>query len=631
MPMSVSSNDPTLSTQPPRDALTEKLDILASSPALSGLTRQQWARLMNRFEPCRFQKGEIIQEAGEPCEGFYRFDSCSTFLHFDPPIHPEACPSECGEEALAGFARNLFTVVATDDTRGWTLRRDETQLLTKDQPQVKERALTILSNRLHATLEPSNRTPEKPESEKNPLSRFQSIGWITAIAAPWLLYFGLASKGIDTSIAVFTAIMLEVIILWFFTLVDQFIPPFIGIAASIFTGLASPEVALSGFASSSFLELLCVLVISSILLSSGLSFRLLLKLLQIFPKKLGWQLQMPMLLGLLISPVVPSNNSRMALLLPIMEEIASLARLHRYPIAATSVLTSCFSASVIFSNLLPTSKSTTIALFPLLPTETHALFNGLFWLQASVLVTFGMWFAHALFTKLCYRPENSDPVGRELIAEGLTVLGPITFEEWTAGMSIVLLILGTVTYEYHHIPVSSLSGLTLFALLSLGIISKSGFRKSIDWPLVFFLMGSQCLIRIAETIGADRAILESLQPITLWIEGSPWRFITAIIAVLIPIRFMLPGPPSALLVTTLFNPIAIDNHISPWISLFVCGFLSDIWFMPYQSGTWSQTQSSALSKVLIPTRFNFYNLGMNVSRVALAFLSVPYWKWLKIL
>lgn len=629
--MTRSSNDPALASQIASDTLKAKLDLLASSQAFSGLPRQQWARIMNRFEACTFRKGEIIQEAGEPCEGFYRFDPSSSSLHFDPPIHPDARPSECGEESLAGFARNLFTVIATDDTRGWMLRQDETQLLGKEHPHVKDRALNILSNRLHATLEPYNRSNERPENRKDRLSRFQWIGWLTAILAPWLLYFGLSLKGIDTSIAVFTAIMLEVVILWFFALVDQFIPPFIGISATIFTGLASPEVALSGFASSSFLELLCVLVIGSVLLSSGLSFRMLLKFLQVFPKKIGWQLQMPMLLGLLISPVIPSNNSRMALLLPIMEEIASLARLHRYPIAATSVLTSCFSASVIFSNLLPTSKSTTIALFPLLPTETHAVFNGLFWLQASVLVTFGMWFAHALFTKLCYRPETSNPVGRELIAEGLTVLGPITFEEWAAGMSIVLLILGTVTYEYHHIPVSSLSGLTLFALLSLGIISKTGFRKSIDWPLIFFLMGSQCLIRIAEDIGVDRAILASLQPITLWIEGSPWRFITAIIAVLLPIRFMLPGPPSALLVTTLFNPIAIENHISPWVSLFVCGFLSDIWFMPYQSGTWSQTQSSSLSKVLISNRFNFYNLGMNLSRVVLAFLSIPYWQWLGIL
>jgi Na+/H+ antiporter NhaD/arsenite permease-like protein len=225
----------------------------------------------------------------------------------------------------------------------------------------------------------------------------------------------------------------------------------------------------------------------------------------------------------------------------------------------------------------------------------------------------------------------TQPVRRDLIHEGLTVLGPMTFEEWVAGLSVLALIIGTMTYEYHHIPMSSISGLILFSLLSLGMISKSGFRKDIDWSLIFFLMGSQCLIRIAQTLGVDQFILDSLQGITHWIQESPWRLVSAIIAVIMPIRFMLPGPPTALLVTTLFNPIAIENHINPWISLFVCGFLSDIWFMPYQSGSWSQTQSFSISKIMIVSRFNLYNQAMNLGRVGLVYLSIPYWQWLGIL
>jgi Na+/H+ antiporter NhaD/arsenite permease-like protein len=280
--------------------------------------------------------------------------------------------------------------------------------------------------------------------------------------------------------------------------------------------------------------------------------------------------------------------------------------------------------------MLPTSKATTIALVSLLPKEIRAEFNGLFWFEASIIVTLGTWACHLLLTRLIYRTTESKPVNSELINEGLVVLGPMSFEEWAAGLSVLFLILGTMTYEYHHIPMSSISGLTLFSLLSLGIISKSGFRKDIDWSLIFFLMGSQCLIRIAESLGVDQFILNSLYGITHWIQGSPWRFVTAIIAVILPIRFMLPGPPTALLVTTLFNPIAIENHINPWISLFVCGFLSDIWFMPYQSGSWSQTQSSSLSKVMIGSSFNLYNQAMNLWRLALVYLSVPYWQWLGI-
>lgn len=613
------------------NALEQKVNLIRSSRALSSLPRQEWARLINQFEACIFHEGELIHQSGEACQGFYQFEPGSPRLRFDPPGCSFEGDHECGEESLAGFDSNLFTVVASGTTRGWRLDPSSARSVGKSFPKVKEKAMTTLANRFRETIEPIERNTDETKPKEDNLSWFQTTGWLTALLAPWLLYFGLITMGVDSSIAVFLSIMLDVVILWFFSLVDQFIPPLIGIAAAIFTGLVSADTALSGFASSSFLELLCVLVVSSVLMSSGLSFRLLLGFLRIFPKRFEWQIQIPMMLGLIVSPVIPSNNSRMALLLPIMQEISSLARLHTKPIAATSILTCCYSASVIFSSMLPTSKATTIALAPLLPKQIHDQFNGLFWLEASLIVTLGMWICHLLLTNFLYPAENSKPVPSKLIGEGLDVLGPMSFEEWAAAISIAVLIIGTMTYEYHHIPMSSISGLILFSLLSLGMISKSGFRKDIDWSLVFFLMGSQCLIRIAESLGVDQSILNSLYGITHWIEGSPWRLVTAIIAVILPIRFMLPGPPTALLVTTLFNPIAIENHINPWISLFVCGFLSDIWFMPYQSGSWSQTRAYSLAKIMIASRFNYYNQGMNVWRIALVYLSVPYWNWLGIL
>lgn len=607
----------------------QKITLIENAHALSGLQRQEWARIINQFEYCSFKEGDVIQLSGEPCKGFYQFDPGSPSLRFDPPVQSNSPLHECGEESIAGFESNLFTVIATAPLQGWKLDLTSARLIGRDSPKLKNQALMILLGRFRETFG-SQAEPVKLAKKSDDVSSFEFMGWITAIFGPGILYFGLNTNGMDSSIAVFLAIMLEVVILWFFSLVDQFIPPLIGIAAAIFTGLVSAETALSGFASASFLDLLCVLVVSSVLMSSGLSFRLLLALLRLFPKRFEWQLQIPMMLGFIISPVIPSNNSRMALLLPVMQEISTLARLVKIPIAATSILSCCYSASVIFSSMLPTSKATNIALAPLLSKDVHSEFNALFWCEASIVVTFGMVFCHLLLTKLLYRSQDVEPVRPQFINEGLSVLGPMSFEECAAGVSILFLIIGSMTYEYHHVPTSSISGLTLFSLLSLGIISKSEFRKDIDWSLIFFLMGSQCLIRIGESLGVDQQILHTLSGITYWIEESPWRFITAIIAVILPIRFMLPGPPTALLVTTLFNPIAIENHINPWISLLVCGFLSDIWFMPYQSGSWSQTKASSLSKVMISSRFNLYNQGMNFGRIVLVYLSVPYWQWLGI-
>jgi len=607
-----------------------KASVFSSSFALKGLSRYQLARLQAQLEPCSYHEGDLIQQAGEPTQAFYYFKSDSPGLKFDPPGNPDTTYHECGEECLAGFKRSLFTVIATGETHGWRVTAQIAREISKEVPEIKTQTMNILADRLHNVMEVRD-TSLKPSSARKQLSWFHVFGWWVAILVPCFLGLWLHWSGSGTTTATFMAIMLVVVILWLFSLVELFLPPIIGIAAAIFTGLVPAETALSGFSSSSFLELLCVLVVSSVLMTSGLSFRLLLAFIKVLPKRLNWQLQIPLILGFFVSPVIPSNNSRMALLIPIMQEIGGLTRLVKNPIAATSILTCGYSASVIFSNMLPSSKATNIALVGLLPRGVQAEFNGLFWFESALIVTIGMLVAHLFLTHFFFRTEESNAVSADVVQEGLTILGPLSFEEYVAGFSILALVVGMITYPYHHVSMSSISGLILFSLLSLGLMTKSGFKKDIDWALIFFLIGSQCMIKIAENLGVDAYILDSLSGISGWIEGNPWRLVTAIIAVILPIRFMLPGPPSALLVTTIFNPIALDNHLSPWVSLFVCGFLSDIWFLPYQSGSWSQTQSTYLFKVMVTSKFNAYNMAMNVIRIGCAYLCIPYWQWLAVL
>ncbi|MEY2700290.1 MAG: hypothetical protein RIQ52_1045 [Pseudomonadota bacterium] len=604
---------------------------MASSVLLSPLTRHQWARLAGHFEACSYRKGDVIQQAGDRVHAFHQFSHDAPALQFDPSTGHHESGHACGEECLAGLSHYIFTVVASGDMQGWKLSAATAKNIGKENSQIQSAAMVNLANRFREMPEPETQQKAAPQKRETQLPMFKSLGWLIAIFAPPILYVWLQFMGLTPSMAIFMAIMFEVILLWFFSLVDQFIPPIIGIAAAIFTGLVPAETALAGFASSSFVDLLCVLVISSVVMSSGLSFRLLLTFMARCPQKLSWQLQIPLFLGFTISPIIPSNNSRMALLIPVMNEIASLMRLTRFPLAATSMLAGGYSASVIFSNMLPSSKATNIALAGVLPPQIHAEFSGFFWFQSAAIVTMGMVLIHLLLTLWLFRTEDAAPVQRQMIHEGQRILGQLSFEESIAAIAIFILIIGTMTYEYHHIPTSSISGLLLFSLLSLGLISKTGFRKDIDWPLIFFLIGGQCLIRIAENLGINELILVSMSGVSGWIQGDPWRFVTAVTVVIIPMRFLLPGPPSALLATTIFNPVAIDNHINPWVSLFVCGFLSDIWFMSYQSGTWTQTQSMPVAGLLDISKFNRYNLYMNIGRLFLVYLCIPYWQWLLIL
>jgi hypothetical protein len=54
-------------------------------------------------------------------------------------------------------------------------------------------------------------------------------------------------------------------------------------------------------------------------------------------------------------------------------------------------------------------------------------------------------------------------------------------------------------------------------------------------------------------------------------------------------------------------------------------------FFPYQSSVYLQAVSQGLGDTFDERRFMAYNSRMNVARVVVAFLSIPWWQWLGLL
>jgi len=85
------------------------------------------------------------------------------------------------------------------------------------------------------------------------------------------LGFGLA--GYATAIALFAAILTITVVLWSFSLLDEFVPPLIAVLISLFIGLAPASEALGSFASPTFFTLLGVFALAAGMKLSGLAER----------------------------------------------------------------------------------------------------------------------------------------------------------------------------------------------------------------------------------------------------------------------------------------------------------------------------------------------------------------------
>lgn len=155
------------------------------------------------------------------------------------------------------------------------------------------------------------------------------LGTLLLVVLPPLVGVGFALAGYAAAIALFAAILTITVVLWAFSLLDEFVPPLIAVLISLFIGLAPASEALGSFASPTLFTLLGVFALAAAINFSGLGERFGLLLLLRLPNRPFLQQLGFVGTGLVLSPFVSSSNSRTALMLPLFESTARLLQLPR--------------------------------------------------------------------------------------------------------------------------------------------------------------------------------------------------------------------------------------------------------------------------------------------------------------
>ena len=236
------------------------------------------------------------------------------------------------------------------------------------------------------------------------------LGWLLVLVLPPVLYLLALSSKFSVEASLFTAILGATILMWMFALVDEFVPVLFAVVTTLFIGLAPSSVALGGFASSKLLLLLGVFALSAVMTMSALSQRVMLLALLRLPDGPFWQRFCMLAGGYLLSPVMPSANARVALLLPVFKDMAGGLRLPSRGAAITGLAAATFAGGVLFSPMMATSKSANIAAIGFLPQQMQAEFSGLFWLWAAAAAALTVTVLHFLLVARLFPGKGQPPM-----------------------------------------------------------------------------------------------------------------------------------------------------------------------------------------------------------------------------
>jgi divalent anion:Na+ symporter, DASS family len=603
---------------------------LTADELLGRGNHQSLARLLSHATMQQYPAGALIYCADDPADTFYLLIEGAVTLVSPQGRSSALIAGRFGEEAASDAHYYLTDAVAVTDTTVVCIARCAMRVLAEANPFLKTDLLLSLASHLAGEKLTRQAAPALPE--QTGYRRHAAPGWLLVIALPLLLLEFGAALGIERSGVMFLAIFAATVAMWVFNLVDDYIPALFALLATLLTGLVPAPVILSGFASDGFLMALSTLALGTVVVTSGLGYRIMLILLQRLPNNQFWHNVGLFTTGLVLTPIIPTANGRIALLAPFYADMIENLRLTRLGHAATRLSLTCFSGGSLFSAIFITSKSVNFAVFALLSTQAQNHFQWMTWLFAACVTGCALLAVHALAAAVGCRNSEQPQLPKDRIAQQRALLGEMKSREWAAVIGIGFMLVGVVTSSLHKVQPPWLGFTMLFGLLLCGTLSRKELKEQVDWTFLLYLSGITGIVAAFTHLGLDRDLAARLPDLGGSMRDHFGLFVLALFALVNVIRLAAPTNATTVILATILMPLAKASGINEWLVGFIILVFSEAWFFPYQCSYYLQLQqANRIAPMYDEPLFLRLNAMMNLGRLLAVYASFPYWKMLGIL
>lgn len=599
-------------------------DIIAQS------NYQSLARLLPLVEKKYFSAGEVIYEAGANADIFYILLEGAVNLVSPQgravPLHTE----RFGEESASDSKQYMFGAIATEDVTVLAIPRFGMRRLIAANPHLKTAFLLSLTGSLAG--EKLASIPLVTEPKIKTISVSGIWGWVLTILFPIAVlvlgeHFDLARSSV-----IFGAIFSATVVMWVFSLVDDYIPALFALLATLLTGLVPAPVILSGFASDGFLMALSTLALGTVVVTSGLSYRFMLMLLYRLPNTQFWHNVGLFLTGFILTPIIPTANGRITLVSPFFADMVDSLRLTWRGLAATRLAVTCFGGVSLFSAIFITSKSVNFAVFGLLSPQGQDHFQWVTWFLTAIVTGAVLLAFSAVVAMVLFRNNELPQLPKKRVAEQLKLLGKMSNREWAAILGVGFMMLGIITSSIHKVSPPWLGFSMLFGLLLCGVLNKKELKEKVDWTFLLYLSGITGIVAVFSYLGLDKELGEAMPVVGAYMRTDFNTFVLLIFILINIVRLAVPINATIVILATIFMPLAEINGINPWVVGFIILVFAECWFLPYQCSYYLQLQELNRVKPVYDERsFLVFNTIINFARLAAIYASIPYWKMLGLL
>ncbi len=610
---------------------TNVIETLVNDDILSKSDASSLAHLMSHVVEERFNAGDKIYQTGALAENFYLLLSGQVTLITPQGREFDLMHGRFGEETASDSEYYLTSAIAKSAVTVLSIPREAMMALVASSPMLKTDFLFSLTSHLSGEkLERHEKVVPVVETTKR--DSIHILGWLSTLIAPILvLKFG-HNLALEHNAVMFLAIFSSTIAMWMFNLVDDYIPGIFALTAAFITGLVPAPVILSGFASDGFLMALSTLALGAVVVSSGLSYRLMLNLLMRLPNTQFWQFVGLFMTGTVLTPIIPTANGRVALVTPFFADMVESLHFKKQGVAATRLAIACFGGISLFSAMILTSKSVNYAIYGLLSPQDQDHFQWMTWLMASIVAAVVLIAINGLGVMFLFRSKELPVLPKERVADQLALLGKLNSREWSAIAGVLFMFFGIVTSSIHKVSPPWLGFAMMFGLLLCGTLHKKELKEKVDWTFLLYLCGITGIIAAFSYLGLDNILGTMLPGLGDYMRQNFKLFILILFFVISVLRLAVPLNATIVILGALLMPLAAASGINAWVMGFIILIFCDGWFFPYQCTYYLQLQEVNRETPLYNEKsFLLFNALLNFARLLAVYASLPYWKILGLL
>jgi di/tricarboxylate transporter len=397
-------------------------------------------------------------------------------------------------------------------------------------------------------------------------------------------------------------------------------------AGLVIPGIVTPSVALSGFASNSWLMIVVLFSVSGAIAKSGLMYRVALLMLQRLPGNLIVQSASLLGLSVVLTTGVASGNARVALAAPAVRDLAEAMGLARHSRGAAFLGLIAFEAFAEMGSLFVTGSSTCLLLYGMLPEPFRGQVTWTGWFAASLIPHLLLFVLYVPTLLLMYRPAIHNPVDRTRIGIQLALLGKLTRHEVMSIAALLLLGIGFSTRPYHGVADVWTAFAACLMLFIARTLDDKSFQSGVNWGMMIYYGVLMSLGTVLASVKVDTWLTDMVGGLLEKTLANPYGFVFTVATLGAALRFVVPWTTLCSLLALVTMPLAISVGYHPLVPVLVLLIATDHTFFPFINEAYFTMHHASDGYMFGHKQVRYALWAEAALRIVVLTASVPLWR-----